>query len=214
MNLFSIFLTFQLVNSYNPVYYNNPNIHSLGNNGFFGKIHAELACFATEGINQISYNGRNIRKEILHTIPNYYQVLDLCCGIGISTKEGGIGVDTSMEMLNKAYNLHSKKKSFEIGNAETYYPIIPIDVTTCFFSFHEIPHLSRQNIIHRMKQYTKNKIIIVDISPYYKPKKIMLKGEPFLNDYLKEIRNDLFDFSEEIIIPNHVHMWSYDCSIP
>ena len=62
-----------------------------------------------------------------------------------------------------------------------------MDVTTCFFSFHEIPHLSRQNIIKRMKQYTKYKIIIVDISPYYNPKKIMLKGEPFLKEYLVNI---------------------------
>lgn len=210
MKIIILLAILQGINSYNPVYYNNPKIHSLGNTGFFGKIHAELAPIATEGINLISYNGRNIRNEILQTIPSHLKVLDLCCGIGLSTKDNSIGVDTSMEMLNKAYDLFPRK-SFEIGNAETYYPLEDMDVTTCFFSFHEIPHLSRQNIIKRMKQYTKHKIIIVDISPYYNPKKIMLKGEPFLKEYLVNIRNDLYDFSEEILIPNHVHMWTYHC---
>jgi len=193
--------------AHNPLYYNNPRMHSLGNTGFLGKIHAELASVATKYIDVVSYNRRNIRKEILDSFPNNINVLDLCCGIGISTAENSYGIDTSMEMINKAFKIYPNKK-FDIGNAETYYPIIPINITTCFFAFHEIPQNSRLNIISRIKEYTKNEIIIVDIAPNYKPKKIMLHGEPYIYDYLNNIKSDLKDFTEEIIIPNHVHSWT------
>ena len=36
----------------------------------------------------------------------------------------------------------------------------------------------------------------------------MLAGEPYLQDYLKNIREDLKDFKEEVIVPGHVHMWT------
>ncbi len=36
-------------------------------------------------------------------------ILDLCCGVGISTAEGAMGIDTSDEMLNVATSLHTNK---------------------------------------------------------------------------------------------------------
>ena len=45
-------------------YYYNPKIHSLGNVGFGGKIHAFTAPFARRMIDHISYKGVNIRKDI------------------------------------------------------------------------------------------------------------------------------------------------------
>ena len=204
--LCSLILPF-LSRSYNPLYYNNPKMHSLGNTGFSGRIHAELAAVATKYIDIVAYDGRNIRKEILDTFPKDMNILDLCCGIGISTADNGCGIDTSMEMITRAFKTYPNKK-FDIGNAETYFPIIPINITTCFFAFHEIPQLSRLNIISRIKEYTYNKIVIVDIAPNYKPKNIMQIGEPYLQDYLNNIRTDLHEFTEEIIIPNHVHSWT------
>ena len=54
------------------------------------------------------------------------------------------------------------------------------------------------------------KILVVDISPNYNPSELMLTGEPYIMDYLENIRGDLSGFDEEIIIENHVHTWSLD----
>jgi hypothetical protein len=37
----------------------------------------------------------------------------------------------------------------------------------------------------------------------------MLKGEPYLINYLNTINDILYDFEETIYIPNHVHIWKY-----
>ena len=37
----------------------------------------------------------------------------------------------------------------------------------------------------------------------------MLKGEPYLINYLNTIEDILYDFEEIIYIPNHVHIWKY-----
>ena len=113
-------------------------------------------------------------------------------------------------MINKAKRVHENKQ-FYIGNAETYYPEkgTIFDVTTCYFSFHEMPKEAMLSIIENAKQITKNKIIIVDIAPDYIPKSSMLLGEPYLLDYLNQINNTLEDFHEEIIMPKRVHMWTY-----
>ena len=45
-------------------YYFNPKMHSLGNIGIGGMIHAEAALFATKTIDNIRYRGKNIRKDV------------------------------------------------------------------------------------------------------------------------------------------------------
>lgn len=78
------------------------------------------------------------------------------------------------------------------------------------FLFHEVPQEHRINIIEKLKLIAREKILVVDISPNYSPSELMLTGEPYIKDYLKNIRGDLSDFDEEIIIANHVHTWSLD----
>ena len=82
-------------------YYYNPKIHSLGNIGVGGKIHAFTAPFARRMIDHISYKGVNIRKDIMSEYRDN-TVLDLCCGIGDSTPKFATGIDTSKEMINMA----------------------------------------------------------------------------------------------------------------
>ena len=124
-------------------YYYDRRIHNLGNIGFQGKIHAEGALLSTRVIDIIRYNGRNIRKEIMEPYKNK-NVLDLCCGIGISTVENGIGVDTSFQMLKVAQRLNSnnnQNKTFYLSNAETYVSSEEIDIVTCMFAFHECQNM-------------------------------------------------------------------------
>ena len=53
--------------------------------------------------------------------------------------------------------------------------------------------------------------ILVDISPNYKPSEVMLSGEPYLINYLKNF--DKFMEKEEFrnieLINNHVRIWYY-----
>lgn len=188
-------------------YYYNPKIHSLGNIGFSGKIHALVSPFARMMIDQISYKGINIRKNIM----NEYRdntVLDLCCGIGDSTPNFGTGIDTSKEMISVA-NFINRDSNFIVANAETYKPDIPFDIVTCMFAFHEMPLSAQYKVIENAIDIAKKEVIIVDIASNYQPKKIMLDGEPYLLKYLDSIENTLSCFDKINYIDNHVAIWKY-----
>ena len=197
-------------------YYFNPNIHNFGNIGIGGKFHAYFGPLATNIIDFIRYDNRNIRKEIYEPyLLNNKTILDLCCGTGMSTPPGNIGIDTSKEMLDvakKINNNNNDNKQFYIGNAEDYNPSIKPDIVTCMFAFHEMPLYAQKKVIQNGIYLAKEEFIIVDIAPNYKnkkPSKIMLSGEPYLLDYLNNIENILYDFEETIYIQNHVHVWKY-----
>ena len=189
-------------------------IHTLGNIGLTGKLHAEIAPLATKIIDITAYNNRNIRKELINGINPEYKVLDICCGVGLSTSE--YGIDTSPEMINKAKRLYPNKK-FLVENAEKIDKstnlnfFSNIDLITCMFGFHEMPEYAHNKIINNCLNLAKKKIMIVDISPEYKSSKIMRKGEPYILDYQKSIEKtmDKYDFVRFDYIPNHVTIWKY-----
>ena len=200
---------------YNVPYYKDGRIHGLGNFGMGGRIHAELAPSISKMIDMIAYDGVDIRNECFKEYVYGNSVLDLCCGVGLSTPSTSLnalnrGIDISKFMVNKAKSMKNNKQFF-IGNAENYTPenFTLFDVTTCYFSFHEMPKEAMLSIIENAKQITKKKIIIVDIAPNYIPPSTMLAGEPYLLDYLHKIRHTLGDFYEKPIIKNRVHMWTY-----
>lgn len=191
----------------NIPYYYDPRIHNLGNIGFRGQIHAEGALLSTRVIDRLRYNGTNIRKEIMKEYKNN-KVLDFCCGIGVSTMDNSVGIDTSPEML-KVANKIQKNKRFYLGNAENYKPKEDYDVVSCMFAFHEMPQYAHSKIIKNAFKIAKKEIIIVDIASNYEPKDIMLTGEPYLLDYLETIDNTLTCFEKEIYIDKHVNIWRY-----
>ena len=191
-------------------YYYNPNMHSFGNIGIGGKIHSEIAPFVSKMIDNIRYNGVDIRKEIMKPYVNN-TVLDLCCGVGISTCKNGIGIDTSNEMLAVAKR-YNKDKNFYFGNAENFRPKKDIDIVSCMFAMHEMPPEAQIKTIQNALIIANKEVIFVDIAPDYKdkkPSKYMLAGEPYLLDYLDNIDNLLFDFDNEVYIDKHVHIWRY-----
>merc|ERR1712217_44955 len=104
-----------------------------------------LAPIARRMIDHISYNGVDIRKDIMLQYCNN-TVLDLCCGIGDSTHNFGTGIDTSPEMINMA-KIINKKSNFYIANAETYTPESEFDIVSCMFAFHEMPLNAQYKVI-------------------------------------------------------------------
>ena len=199
----------------------NPNIHNLGNVGFPGAIHAELAPIFTKLIDFRAYDGRNIRQEIIDKIQNKEQnskptnkILDLCCGIGISTAQ--YGIDTSPQMINKAKR-HFPNKKFIVENAENIWKsnylnfFTNIDIVTCMFAFHEMPEYAHEKIINNSLRLASKEVLIIDISPEYKSSKLMRDGEPYLLDYQKTIEKTMnkYLFQRSDYITNHVTMWRY-----
>ena len=224
------FFLFFKVNCLNTYYYPyHPKIHTLGNHGIRGMIHAKMAPYITKLIDYKVYSNINIRNEVYkYLIKDYDEhpyILDLCCGVGMSTPKhkNCIGIDTSNQMINQAKRINRKfKNNYLLGNAENTYETIDFvehfkninntnyngfDIVTIFFGFHEIPQEARQDILLYHSKYTR-KIVIVDIDPDYKPSKTMLMGEPYLLEYKRNIRKDLSYFKEDTIINNHVKMWT------
>jgi|TARA_B110000285_G_C14878399_1_gene492658 SAM-dependent methyltransferase len=219
ISLFSVFcITFSnTAESLNPVpYWFNPNIHVLGNTGLGGKLHANVAIIFTRLIDAIAYNNTNIRNNLLETIPIHYSVCDFGCGVGISTHDGvgSLGIDTSEEMYKVAINIFPRKR-FEIGNAENYGDSNSFDYVSICFLFHEAPSQGREAILENSLRICKKGIIIMDISPNYKPSASMLMGEPFILDYCKNIEKEINSFAihknlllkQTQVYPGRAHKW-------
>lgn len=184
----------------------NPRIHNMGNDGIGGRIHAFLAPGITRLIDHTVYK-KDLRADIGKELGNE-TVLDIGCGVGISSmgKEGSLGIDTSHAMIARARNLFPGKK-FEMSNGEDWKG--EWDVVTIMYLFHEAPQEGRKSLIENAKKMARNRVIIVDISPDYKPSISMLSGEPYILDYLENVREDLCEFNEEIVLKGHVHKWTY-----
>ena len=186
-------------------YYDDPRVHSFGNNNW---LHAVAAPIATKIIDIKAYNGVDLRKQILKDIPLSESVCDLCCGIGTSTVAWGTGVDTSDAFLTMA-RLGSVGNSsrFMKGNAETFGEDNSFDVVTCFFATHEMPRQARRKVFENAKRIARKKVIFVDIDPDYEPSEAMLSGEPYVQEYRRNIDYDLRYAKKEILVKNHVTKW-------
>ena len=233
--MFQFIVLFSAINSRliqipKPKYYYDPRIHNFGNIGLGGQVHSLLAPYATKLIDDKCYNSVNIRQAILSNYNqefynNYERVpklIDLCCGTGTSTAHNQLGIDTSEAMIKQAQatlsaaNLKQSLKTqthtmFLKANAENYGQSKEFDTATLMFAFHEMPNYAHHKIIKNAKRITKHDIIIVDISPNYKPSKIMLLGEPYLLNYKATIHEILkkHQFSYLEYVPNHVGLWIY-----
>ena len=213
LSLFNPSLCFNI--KHKDYYKYHPDIHILGNHGHTGNLHSQIVPGVTKFIDVFAYNGMNVRKEILKDYKNSNSVLDLCCGVGISTPFSNkdkycVGVDISKPMISKANKMWKNKKNFVLDDAETYYNPVKFDIVTIFFSFHEIPQHGRKKILENAFNHATKSVIVMDISPNYDPSQLMLYGEPYIEEYLENINDDLKSFDEHIIIKDRVHLWKYD----
>ncbi len=171
-------------------YWFDARIHTFGNTGFLGGFHAFAAPLATWIIDNAAYDGRSVRTEIAHELRKIVdktnsRVLDMCCGVGISTRalqvafddaEAIVGLDTSPEMLAmaKVQTLQQAASStfksalrkaefgtkaiskFIRGNAErTNFKAKTFDLVTVMYAFHEAPRLGRYKILREVRRLLK-----------------------------------------------------------
>jgi SAM-dependent methyltransferase len=197
-----------LILSFLKPYYYNDDIHNFGNIGGGGLLHASVSPLFTKFIDFKAYNSVNIREQIYENLEG--SVLDMCCGTGYSTKPNNVGIDTSNEMLNFA-NIYNSGSVYKFGNAETFGNPDEYDYVTCMFSFHEMPRYAHILVIKNAKRVAKKGVIILDIATNYKPKRVMLAGEPYILDYLNTIDDTMekHAFNKQVIVPSHAEMWTY-----
>lgn len=203
-------------------YQYDPRIHNFGNVGIGGRFYASVARPVTRIIDRIAYKGVNVRKDLLKTLNIEANVVsDWCCGTGMSTdalydsfKDAEIyGVDTSNEMLKVARKRSVSDAEFLLGNVEDIILPKKADLITIMFALHEIPQYARINVLKNVKKnLSKNgRLLIVDIDIVYKPSRIMLSGEPYLKEYLKNVQDDITrifpNVIEKQVIPKRVISW-------
>ena len=209
-----------------PNYWFHPKIHTFGNTGLLGGLHAAMAPFVTMLIDKAAYDGENVRDKIARHLRTAVgkegaNVVDLCCGVGISTRalrnafsdaNTIIGIDTSKEMIAmaevlsadnlvaKAFSSHDPKLigtcdvSYAIGNAEqTNLPDASFDLVTIMYAFHEAPYLGRCRMLREAQRLLApgGILAVIDISPTYQPSPTMLAGEPYVLEYKKNIRDQM-----------------------
>ena len=181
----------------------HPSIHTLSNVGEGGAMHAAGAKFVTQMIDYVAYDGRNVRSEIANDLamrfdPKSTKVVDIGCSVGAFTEclwlanfKRLCGLDSSVEMLNYAEKLLSPKVEILLGNAAQELP--PADLFVCGFVMHELPYIARQAIIENAYEELSpgGLFLVVDISNSYVPKEMMLKGEPFVTEYLENFVGQL-----------------------
>ena len=200
----------------------DPRIHNFGNVGVGGLFHSFMARPFTKLIDLAAYDGRNIRVDIIKNlkIENPEFVADFCSGTGTSTealrkcfKDAVVtGVDTSREMLRVA-KIFTENINYIEANAETVELETKQDLITIIFALHEIPQEARIIILENIKKNLNEngKILIVDIDTSYIPSESMLSGEPYVQDYLKNIDTDVLKVfpksTKEIYIDGHVRIW-------
>lgn len=197
----------------------DPRIHNLGNVGLPGMLHAKLAPFATRTIDVRAYGGRNVRHEIHERLSPDEQIVDFGCGVGISTfQNNSIGIDSSLQMVAEGRRLRPHT-TFLPGDAETFGNDASSDVVTMMFLTHEMPQDARLATLNNAMRVARKCVMVVDISPEYKPNEMMLTGEPYILEYLEHIDDDVrtsavshgrksWFVDVEDVVQNHVTMWT------
>lgn len=209
-------------------YWFDPRIHSFGNVGIGGVLHAFIAPVFTYFLDVFAYDGTKVRhvamdlietdrlKYNLRTVENS---VDLGTGTGTTAraikehfhKSRVIGIDTSSVMLRAARDV-TKISDFIRGvessieyvqeNAEqTPLKAESQDLVTIFFVMHEVPSVGRISILRECLRICKNggTVAIVDIHHTYSPTHMMQSGEPYLVGYLNSFENEICKFQKHFV---------------
>jgi SAM-dependent methyltransferase len=170
-------------------YWRDPRIHNLGNTGLGGVVHAAIAPLATKIIDHAAYGGVDVRRRLLDSLPPEASVVDLCCGVGLSTHVNATGVDSSPQMAFMARLVRGIE--VEVGNAETWGETDAFSVATLMYATHEMPQEGRRAVLANAVRVSHEAVLVADIELSYQPHPLMLTGEPYILDYLQSMQADV-----------------------
>lgn len=197
----------------------HPSIHNLGNVGLLGRVHAELAWVSTALIDEHAYSGRNMRRELAEQLSGRYPrgttLLEVGCGVGTLTKEledGGhfaiTAIDTSPDMVRVA----RRHVVCPVACMNGVDVSAPVDLAVVSMVAHELPERAHRDLLRALLR-TAKEVCFVDIDLSYTPSRLMLTGEPYIEEYLATWDRTLRDeaqgrhVKEWSLIPGHVTVW-------
>ena len=157
-----------------------------------------------------STDSTKVRDMIIESQGENKRILDVGCGLGYSTSDapGCMGIDLNKYNVKKAQKLFPEKK-FRHSFVNAKYPREKYDVVTCMFYLHDLPQYLRKKTIESAMNLAKEKVVVVDIDPDYEPDTQLLQRRRHMDDYQKNCRNDLIDFSELVLVDGLLNMWIY-----
>ncbi len=158
-----------------------------------------------------STDSTKVRNLIIEAQGPNKRILDIGCGLGYSTSDspGCLGVDRSKKSIKKAKKLFPEKRfrhslKPKVLNDEKY------DVVTCMFYLNELPRIVRKDTIQAAIDLAEERVVIVDIPPEYDPNNDLLKTHKHLDDYIKNCRDELREFNEQVYVDGLLNIWIYD----
>lgn len=152
-----------------------------------------------------------IRDMIIESQGPNKRILDVGCGLGYSTSDanGCMGIDRNKYNVKKAQKLFPEKK-FRHSFVNGKYEEEKYDVVTCMFYLNDLPQYLRKKTIESVMSIADERVVIVDIDPDYKPHADILRTHNHMEDYQKNCRNDLIEFSEHVIVDGMLNIWVYN----
>lgn len=154
------------------------------------------------------YSGKEMRgmilhdfyKKVLNNTLSSQHVVDLGCGTGISTPEGGMGVDIDMTKIQLA-TLTFPNKTFARADAKEFGAELEFDVSVMFFLLSENSHQDRVALLENAL-FIAAKTLVVDFAPSLSPGAIMLDSGVELKDYTfnlaAEVQNCATKFEKKL----------------
>ena len=209
-------------------YWFDPRIHSFGNVGTGGIIHAFIAPLFTYFLDVFAYEGTKVRPTVIDFVANErlkYNLVSVENSVDLGTGTGTtaraikerfptarvIGIDTSNVMLKAAQDatyfidfIQGFESSIEFveANAErTPLKADSQDLVTLVFVMHEVPSVGRVAILQEAARICKSggSIAIVDIHQTYSPTHMMQTGEPYLIGYLNSFHDEIGTFKKKFV---------------
>tara|TARA_B100000902_G_C27159244_1_gene837841 strand:+ start:355 stop:996 length:642 start_codon:yes stop_codon:yes gene_type:complete len=153
----------------------------------------------------------NIRKFVIDLQGKNKRILDIGCGVGDSTSNGKgcLGIDNDRDLINDAKKKYPEKK-FRLGVITYWESEKKYHITTSMFYLHKLDASKRKNIINVAKNCATERVVILDVSPNYKPCDELIKEKPHLLDFIKNSREELSDFTEHTMVEDNISLWTYD----
>ena len=158
-----------------------------------------------------STDNTKVRNLIIEAQGPNKRILDIGCGLGYSTSDspGCLGIDRNKKNINKAKKLFPNKR-FRHSLKPNVFKYEKYDLVTCMFYLNELPSIVRKDTIQAAIDLAEERVVIVDIPPEYDPNNDLLKSHKYLNDYIKNCRDELSEFKEQVYVDGLLNIWIYD----
>lgn len=152
-----------------------------------------------------------VREMIIESQGQNKRILDVGCGLGYSTSDavGCMGIDRNKYIVEKAQKLFPKKK-FRHSLVNGQFPDESYDVVTCMFYLNNLPQYLRKKTIESAIDLAEERVVVLDVDPDYEPHHDLLRSRIHLKDYKENCRDDLFGFSEYVLVDGLLNIWIYN----